>query len=187
VQRVQQRYLADVAVSTLSEGAAQPLTAVLRQAGAVFARRGGTDVAVDYGSAGGELAVCVSAVGLVNRAALTDAEHELLRRSHAGVQLGEWTAIELLGPHTTDVLRALGVLVESDHPISLVPFADAPIGPVPARWLLKSDHRALALVPAHDAAAAWSFIEQSGRPFGISCVGSDAASRYELIERTRRS
>ncbi len=154
----------------------------------MFARRGGAAVAVDYGSAAGELAVCISAVGLVNRAELTERELEVLRRSRAGLDYRprDWTLIELLGPNTSQVLRALGVLGERDHPISLVPFAGAPIGSVPAYWLLKSDRRALALVPAHDAAAAWSFIERAGRPFGISCVGSDAASRYELIERTRR-
>ena len=178
-----------MAVPTLSEDAAQPLAAVLRQAGAVFARRGGNEVAVDYGSAAGELAVCISAVGLVNRAGLTEPELDLLHRSLPDLDYrpGDWTAVELLGPRTMDVLRAIGVLGEHDHPISLVPFARAPVGPVPAYWLVKSDHRALALVAAREAAAAWSLIERSGVPFGISCVGSDAASRYELIERTRRS
>ena len=154
-----------MAVPTLSEDAAQPLAAVLRQAGAVFARRGDTEVAVDYGSAAGELAVCISAVGLVKRAELAEPELELLRRSHPGLEYrpADWTAIELLGPNTMDVLRALGVLGEHDHPISLVPFARADVGPVPAYWLLKSDHRALALVAAREAAAAWSLIERTRR------------------------
>jgi glycine cleavage system aminomethyltransferase T len=159
-----------------------PLATVLRRAGAVFARRGGSEVPVDYGSVAGELAVCVSAVGLVSRGSLTDVElGQLHGASFAdGFQAQEWSAIELVGPRTNDVLHALRV------PGSLAPFASAPIGNVPAHWLLKSDRRALALVPAAAAGEAWSELEQAGRPVGISCVGWDAASRYELIERTRR-
>jgi glycine cleavage system aminomethyltransferase T len=60
-----------VAVIAASEGAPTPLVGLLAQAGAVFA--GGEDqrVVVHYGSAAGELAVCVSAVGLVNRSDLS--------------------------------------------------------------------------------------------------------------------
>ena len=34
------------------------------------------------------------------------------------------------------------------------------------------------------AGEAWLAIERAGRPFGISCVGHEAASRYALLERT---
>jgi glycine cleavage system aminomethyltransferase T len=47
------------------------LDAVVRQAGAVFAPHQGRSVAVNYGSAAGELAACVSAVGLADRSDLT--------------------------------------------------------------------------------------------------------------------
>lgn len=159
----------------------RPLAAVLRQAGAVFARRAGNQVPVDYGSVAGELAVCVSAVGLISRE-LTALELDELRRSDFADSFGleEWSAIELVGPRTADVLGALGV------PRSAAPFAGSPIGQVPAHWLLKGDQRALALVPAAMAGDAFSELESAGRPFGISCVGWDAASRYELIERSRR-
>jgi glycine cleavage system aminomethyltransferase T len=54
-----------------SEDAPQSLQAVLRQAGAVLSARDGSTVAVNYGSAAGELAVCVRAVGLVDRSDLS--------------------------------------------------------------------------------------------------------------------
>ncbi len=60
-----------VAIFVGSEEVSPPLEAVLRQAGAVFSHRGGSQVAIHYGSAAGELAVCVRAVGLVDRSAAT--------------------------------------------------------------------------------------------------------------------
>jgi glycine cleavage system aminomethyltransferase T len=60
-----------VSVFTPSEGAPAPLDPVLRQAGAVLCTRDGRSVAVHYGSSAGELAVCVSAVGLVDRSDLS--------------------------------------------------------------------------------------------------------------------
>ena len=60
-----------MAVFVPSGGAASPLDTVLCQAGAVFASRSGRRAAINYGSAAGELAVCVSAVGLVDRSELS--------------------------------------------------------------------------------------------------------------------
>jgi glycine cleavage system aminomethyltransferase T len=54
-----------------AEGAPRPLLGLLEQAGAVFASRENRRIAVHYGSAAGELAVCVSAVGLVDRSDLS--------------------------------------------------------------------------------------------------------------------
>jgi glycine cleavage system aminomethyltransferase T len=56
---------------TLAEARPSPLDRVIRQAGAVLANRDGRSVAIHYGSAAAELAVCVSAVGLVDRSELT--------------------------------------------------------------------------------------------------------------------
>jgi glycine cleavage system aminomethyltransferase T len=47
------------------------LDAVIQQAGAIVARRQGRPVVIDYGSAAGELAACVSAVGLASCSELT--------------------------------------------------------------------------------------------------------------------
>jgi glycine cleavage system aminomethyltransferase T len=60
-----------VSILAPSEGGSPSLDVVLRQAGAVFATHEGRSAAIHYGSAAGELAVCVSAVGLVDRSDLT--------------------------------------------------------------------------------------------------------------------
>jgi hypothetical protein len=59
-----------VSVTARSDGAAAPLDVVLRRAGAVLATRDGRPVAINFGSAAAELAVCVRAVGLVDRSEL---------------------------------------------------------------------------------------------------------------------
>ena len=48
-----------------------PLDAVLSRAGAVYSSRSGRPVAIHFGSAAAELAVCVRAVGLVDRTDLS--------------------------------------------------------------------------------------------------------------------
>jgi glycine cleavage system aminomethyltransferase T len=228
-----------------SEGASSPLGAVLRQAGAVFSTRSGQTVPTDFGSAAGELSVCIRAVGLVDRSELTKlvieartAQLEHLIDRIAGAVLGpggalhaagawwcaaaadvvtivsdpqvgerlraqlrteavhhaltiidhtaDWAAIEVLGPAAGKVLRGVGVYGEAGDPRQVAPFTSRPLAGIPAQWLLKSDHRALALVTRERAGDAWLEIERAGRPFGISCVGFDAASRYELLERAAR-
>lgn len=228
-------------------GARTPLDTVLRQAGAVFSIRDGRPVAANYGSAAGELAVCVSAVGLVDRSELSKLVIEappgqlrhlmsrllgsfvapdgalfadgawwcaaapnqvvVLCEPHAAARVGErlraqavhhvalvvrerstdWAAIELLGRTAGKVLRALGVYGESGDPRRVSPFSAGTVGGIDAQWLLESDCRALALVPHERAGEVWRAIERTGRPFGISCVGWDAASRYSLLERRRLS
>src|ERR1700704_3458301 len=125
-------------MSTLAppEGGSPPLDAVRRQAGAVFANHGGRAAAIHYGSAAGELSVCVSAVGLVDRSELTtlalqapSAQLAALTsrlagggrrlverlRAHAAHQVAlrllavDFSAIGLLGPKAVGVLGALGV------------------------------------------------------------------------------
>jgi glycine cleavage system aminomethyltransferase T len=97
----------------------------------------------------------------------------------------ELAAIGLLGPATAPVLRALGVFGKSGDPRDVPPFGHGSVAGIPASWLLQSDRRALAFVPSDHAGAAWLAIEQAGRPFGISCVGHEAAARYALLERAR--
>jgi glycine cleavage system aminomethyltransferase T len=60
-----------MSVFATPSGATDPFDTVLRKAGAVFASHDGHPIAANYGSAAGELAVCVSAVGLVDRSELT--------------------------------------------------------------------------------------------------------------------
>ncbi|HYZ82475.1 MAG TPA: hypothetical protein VE571_14455 [Solirubrobacteraceae bacterium] len=54
-----------------AQGGTPRLEEVLRQAGAVFADHQGRPAALHFGSAAGELSVCVRAVGLVDRSDLT--------------------------------------------------------------------------------------------------------------------
>jgi len=234
-----------VSVTTGSAGSAIPLDVVLRRAGAVLATRDGRSVAVNFGSAAAELAVCVRAVGLVDRPELSklvleappaqldaltsrlvgaavapggvlsagnawwcgdapgrvivlsdpDTGSRLRERLHTDARRfvsiavrdasDELAAIGLLGRSAEKVLRALGAFGEAGDPRAVAPFAHSQVAGIPATWLLQSDRRALALVPREHAGEAWLAIERVGRPFGISCVGHEAASRYALLERTR--
>jgi glycine cleavage system aminomethyltransferase T len=230
-----------MSITAPSEG---PLQSVLRQAGAVFSGRDGRPVAVHFGSPAGELAVCVRAVGIVDRSQLSTLAIEAPRlqlrlltsrligatvapggalqaagawwcanseesvtvlceqrvahrlqdrvREHAihyaalsvRDRTADCAAIELLGPATRKLLAALGVYGEAGDPRRVPPFTAATIAGCEVRWLLQSDRRALALVPSASAAEVWKAIERAGRPYGISCVGIEAARHYALLDRS---
>jgi hypothetical protein len=215
---------------------------ILRQAGAVFAAHDGRLTVVNFGSAAGELAVCLRAVGLVDRSELTqlllegpaaridavlgrlagstlavggvsqrsaiwwcraDADRvvaiceptrgkrvwEELRvhaRRHGSLAVSDvshtWTAVELIGRATPRVLAALGVFGEAGDPRHVAPFSQTRLGTVEVSWLLESPRRALALAPREHAALVWRALEETGRPFSISCVGQQAAARYSLLD-----
>jgi glycine cleavage system aminomethyltransferase T len=219
------------------------LDLVLRRAGAVLSTRAGRPVTVHFGSAAAELAVCVRAVGLVDRSELSTLSVDApppqlaaLMRRLAGATVApgglvsaasawwcgetsdrvmvvcdprtggrligalhadaarhvtvldrsaELAAIALLGRNTSRVLSALGVYGPSADARQAKPFTHGSVEGIPARWLLESDHRAIALVDRDQAGEAWLAIERAGRPFGISCVGHEAAFRYALMERLR--
>jgi glycine cleavage system aminomethyltransferase T len=115
---------------------------------------------------------------------LVDSLHAAAARHIAVRDLSDrLAAVALLGPGTGKVLSALGAYGSSGDPRDARPFARGSVGGVPAAWLLQSDRRAMALVPREQAGDAWLAIEQAGRPFGISCVGHEAACRYALMER----
>lgn len=216
---------------------------ILSKAGAVFARHDGRPVVVNFGSAAGELAVCVRAVGLVDRSELTklvleapaaQLAHLVIRLAGSGpaagraLQMGgawwcglaadrvivlcepaagarlrdrlrshalhhvelvvrdhteDWVAIALVGHGTPRVLRALGVHDDVGDAADGPRLRTGEVQGVEVTWLLESDRRALALVARERAGAVWRAVEDAGRPFGISCVGQDAASRYQLLER----
>ncbi len=229
-----------------SSAAPGPLDEILRRAGAVFTGHDGRTVAVNYGSAAGELAVCVRSVGLVDRSELTMLElaaapaqlrHLIVRltgqtvaaggalhahgawwcgaaadrvialsetstgarlrerlasqaqaRHHVSLKVRdrsqEWAAIELIGAATSELLAALGAYGETRDPRRVAPFTAGAIRGVELMWLLESARCALALVPRAQSGTVWRALEEQGRPFGISCVGREAASRYRLIERS---
>jgi hypothetical protein len=232
-----------VSLTAGKHGTSASLAAVLRRAGAVLSIREGHPVAVHFGSAAAELAVCVRAVGLVDRSDLAILTLEapsaqlsalmtrlvgatvspgglvsggsacwccetpdramvvcdrrtgrrLVEALHADAarhvavrdRSSELAAIGLLGRNAGEVLAALGVYGHSGDPRRAQPFARGSIERIPAWWLLQSDRRALALVPPERAGEAWVAIERMGRPFGISCVGHEAACRYAVMERLR--
>jgi glycine cleavage system aminomethyltransferase T len=232
-----------VSILAPAEGRSSSLEVVLRQAGAVFATHEGHSAAIHYGSAAGELAVCVSAVGLVDRSDLTtlaleapsaqlvqltsrlaggeiapggalhaagawwcaaapdtlvvvcrpDVRRRLIERLrvHAAHQVSlrvlsvDFAALGLFGPRTTDVLRALGVYGANGDPRTVAPFGRGTVAGSGAWWLLESDRSALLLVERDRAGETWRAIERAGRPFGLSCIGQEAAGRYALLERTR--
>jgi len=240
------RYLRFVSVSTSDAPCYDELDEVLRRAGAVFAGHDGRTVAVNYGSAAGELAVCVRAVGLVDRSELmklvleapsAQLGHLLVRLTGRMVAVGgalqtadgwwcraaenraivlsepaigarlrerlesqaqarlhvavtvrdrsdEWAAIAVIGHAAPRLLSALGAYGESGDPRWVAPFSVGEVHGVGVMWLLESDRRALALVPRAQAAELWRALEDAGRPFGISCVGHEAARRYALLERS---
>jgi glycine cleavage system aminomethyltransferase T len=119
---------------------------------------------------------------------LIDSLHSVAARHVAVHDLSDQlTAVGLLGLRTGAVLSALGVYGRSGDPRHAAPFGRGFVDGIPAAWLLQSDHRALALVPREQAGEAWLAIERAGRPFGISCVGHEAACRYALMERLRQT
>ena len=230
---------------TVSATARSPvsLDVVLSRAGAVLSTRGARPVAVHFGSAAAELAVCVRAVGLVDRSELSilsleappaqlaalmtrlagatvapgglvsrdsawwcgeapdrvivvcdprtggrllDALHADAARHIAARDCSpQLSAIALLGRNASRVLGALGVYGPSGDARQATPFSRGSVDGIPAQWLLESDHHALVLVSREQAGEAWLAIERAGRPFGISCVGHEAAFRYALMERMR--
>ncbi len=233
-------------VFATSDGATDSFNAILRKAGAVFASHHGRSVAVNYGSAAGELAVCVSAVGLVDRSELTklvleaplaQLDHLVVRFAGSAVAVGgalqtggvwwcrstpnhvvvlcepaiggrlldrlrthtlhhvaltvhdhsdDWAVIALIGRATAKLLTAVGAYGESGDPRTVSPFTSGSVHGVEINWLLESDREALALVAQEHAGTVWRALEDTGRPFGISCVGQEAASRYMLRERFGR-
>jgi glycine cleavage system aminomethyltransferase T len=235
-----------VSVSIRSAEPSGSLERALHDAGAVFSTREGRPTVIHYGSPAGELAVCLRAVGLLDRSELTklaiqappaqlghlvtrvagravapggalladgawwcraaDGRLIILCEPHVGRRLlavlreqtvhhvavtvrdlsEQWAAIELLGRRTGQVLSALGVYGETGDPRHVPPFGEQPVAGVEASWLLESSQRALALVPRSSAGDVWRAIELAGRSFGISCVGSEAARRYALLERSFR-
>jgi hypothetical protein len=235
-----------VSVSVPRGGAPSlPLDEVLRKAGAVFSLRSERPTVVNYGSAAAELAVCISAVGLVDRSRLRAtvlqappgeldritrrlvgssvaaggalqagaawwcglssdcvlvlAEPVLARQirdrlgriavNHAAFRTLDvsdaWAAVELIGRRVGEVLGTLGVYGPSGDSRAVPPFTERKLDGIDTHWLLESGRRALALIPRERAGEWWRAIELAGRPFGISCVGSEAASRYALLERGR--
>jgi glycine cleavage system aminomethyltransferase T len=118
--------------------------------------------------------------------------HELLRARATRLpglairdRTADWAAITVIGAAAPDVLRSLGAFGPSGNPRDVPPFTSAEMADVEALWLLESADRALVLVPASVAGGAWHAIERAGRPHRMCCVGQEAVTRYELLQRRR--
>jgi glycine cleavage system aminomethyltransferase T len=216
---------------------------VLRQAGGVLVVHDGHAVVANYGSAAGELAACVSAVGLADcsdlaKLTLTGPPEQLrhLAQRLTGSELapggavpsgGAWwcaesperilvvceasrgdrlhavlqarvarrsvvtltdrsadlAALAVVGRHASALLAELGVYGESGNPRHVPPLTAHTGTGAEVLWLLESDHKALALMPAADAPTVWHSIERAGQRFGLCAVGQEALARYGLIRR----
>lgn len=107
-------------------------------------------------------------------------------RRHPGVAVADvssaWSAIAVVGRRTADVLAALG---HGDDPRAAAPFGRASIGGAGVHVLLQSDRRAIVLAEPAAAGAVWQAIAHAGRPYGLSCVGTEAVERFALLDRPR--
>ena len=83
------------------------------------------------------------------------------------------------------MLAAVGAYGPPCDPRLTPPFSSRSVAGVDVSWLLESDRSAVAVIARDRAAEVWRAIELAGRPFGISCVGQEAAGRYALLERAR--
>jgi glycine cleavage system aminomethyltransferase T len=227
---------------------ASPFEPALQRAGAVLVTREDARVAAHFGSPAGELAVCLSAVGLHDRSALAKLELHGERTALARLLLGlcggrlasggalraesawwcaasperltvlcepaaaarerlavrlaraarstpgvvfadrsdELAALALLGPSTVPLLAALGALGAAGDPRLVAPFGETCVAGIPVQLLAASDRNVLLLAERSSAAALWDALEGAGRPFGLTCVGSDAAARFALLERLQK-
>jgi glycine cleavage system aminomethyltransferase T len=96
---------------------------------------------------------------------------------------GDYAPIGLVGRATPAVLSALGVYGPRGDPHEVAPVGWRSVAGVRVLWLLEGDRRALAFAPRAAAGVVWRTIEQSGRPFGLSCVGRDALDRFALLDQ----
>lgn len=95
-------------------------------------------------------------------------------------QSAEVAAIGLVGRRVFQVLAAVGVLV---NPRLAPPFGEATIANERVDLLLQSNRRAVVLVDRRAAAEVWQAIEDAGRAFRLSYVGSDALGRFAILDR----
>jgi glycine cleavage system aminomethyltransferase T len=220
-----------------------PLDDSLRRAGAVMVQRDGRCVAAHFGSPAGELAVCSSAVGLVDRSeiaklelcgypealdqvvydvsdsqlepnevlrvngvewcsaspdrvfalcepalafALSERLHEAALRAPGALltdETDDLAALALLGPAAPSVVAALGAWNLETIGLPQPSFAATTLDGMPVYLLEESPMRMLILVERDCAVELWDLLERVGRPYGLSCVGLEAAERFSMVER----
>ena len=115
-----------------------------------------------------------SAVGRGSSVLLTDETDEL-------------AAVGLLGPAGPSVIAALGAWSLDTIRLPQPSFAATMFEGLPVYLLEESSNRSLVLIERLYAEELWHLLERVGRPFGLSCVGSEAAERFAMIERRLRA
>jgi glycine cleavage system aminomethyltransferase T len=111
-----------------------------------------------------------SAVRLAPGALLTDETEEL-------------AGLALLGPAAPSVVAALGAWDLETVALPRPSFAAVTLDGLPVFLLEGSSSRFLMLVEREYAERLWDLLERVGQRFGLSCVGSEAADRFAVIER----
>lgn len=96
---------------------------------------------------------------------------------------GDFAAIVLLGPASSDVLGALGVGEPPREERFDLRFTPAIIGGIPAKLLRRSAAHWVILVRLVLAEPLWHVVDWAGRQFGLTAVGAEAMERYALRER----
>ena len=145
-------------VTAGSHGSIESLDVVLRRAGAVLATRDGRSVAMNFGSAAAELAVCVRAVGLVDRSELSKFVLEAPAAQLAG--LTSRLAGDAVSPG--GVLCAGNAWWCGDAPGRVIVLSD-PDASAKLRGRLHVDVRRFAGITVRDASAELAAIAVLGR------------------------
>lgn len=117
---------------------------------------------------------------------LSERMHDAVRRT-PGVLLTDETedlaALALLGPAAPSVIAALGAWDLETVALPRPSFAALSFEGLPVFLLEESRARSLVLVEREYAERLWDLLERVGRPFGLACVGAEAADRFAMIER----
>lgn len=107
------------------------------------------------------------------------------RHGDMGVDNGDehGSLLGIVGPRTTALLAALGVLGDGGDPHRVPPCTTAVLAGVPVTWLLESDASVLAYVAAADTRHVERAIEHAGQPLRLCRVGREAFMQYTLMQR----
>lgn len=152
------------------DGVQTSLRGELERAGTVAAEPGSA-AALDFGSAAGELAACVHAVGLLvtgtDAVDGTDgftASAAIIDADAVTEAPGNTVRFELLGRRVEKVIRDL---------VAVRPGT---------RWSRPSPGRAITTVPEDEALGFWRALVEAGSRHGLANVGDAAAARFRLLE-----
>src|SRR4051812_25500269 len=117
---------------------------------------------------------------------LSERMHDAVRRTPGALltdETEELAALALLGPAAPSVIAALGAWDLETIALPRPSFSALTLEGLPVFLLEESSARATILVDSEYAERLFDLLERLGRRFGLSCVGTDAADRFAMIER----